>query len=266
MEQTFQDAYLGFSTVLIKADKTDPSIVYLEASNEGLDSDEEVIVVEALKSRADTFMKSGVLSYDHLHKIEKDPKYIIGEPLDVKFTDDNRTLVKGRLYKEMDLAKSIMQMMASKTTRLGASVGGSVMTKSKQYSAKAKKMVPVISRLGKWDEVAITYKPVNQETLGKCSYMKFAEFAKALTVSSGVDAGSFTGGRALIPESLQGKTTQKFIFKNIVSGVYTGDIASYKDLRKYLDSVGLKKDKEAMYIAQIVVSKLDQIKNAIQKI
>jgi hypothetical protein len=66
---------------------------------------------------------------------------------------------------------------------------------------------------------------VNDETLGKVQLMSFPEFAKALMAGAGVDAGSFTGGRALAGESLQGASQES-------SGEEKGLSLSDTDLRQ----------------------------------
>jgi hypothetical protein len=211
-------AYIGMGSVLIKGDAADPSIVYIEASNEVEDSEGDTILRKALEEEAGKFLKRGVISYDHLHKIEKSPEYIIGEPLDVKFTDDNRTLVKARLYTGKNQhAQAIKAMADEGSTRLGASVGGAILGRKKMFDSNMKKSRNYIVKV-LWDEVAITHKPVNEETLGGVSLLPYdafkkswmnndverVELMKALAAGGGTDAVAFTGGRALMSESLQG--------------------------------------------------------------
>ena len=186
--------------ILIKGQEEDGQwIVYIQASNELKDQDGEYLDVGALKKAKEYVLNNGVISWDHQHKVTKDPQYIIGEPLDVRFTDDSRTLVKGRLYKENDIAKNLWKNIKSGAKKLGASVGGGVLQKAKD------RISAVV-----WNETAITHKPVNSGTMGGITMIPFQEFAKALTAGSGVDASSFTGGRALAGESLQGNVSDKY--------------------------------------------------------
>lgn len=221
-------------SVLIKGAEEDGRwMVYLEASNELRDQDNEIIEMNALKKAADYYLSHGILSYDHKHKITNDPKFIIGEPLDVKFTADNRTLVKGFLYKENEIAKSLWKNILSKAKKLGASVGGGILQKAKDR----------ISRVI-WDETAITPKPVNDATLGKVQIVPFKEFAKALMAGSGVNAANFTGGRALVGESLQGSTVDTFppipredlrtLFSDLLKSVRREKIQNYNDLINFM--------------------------------
>jgi len=182
---------------LIKADPKDPNIIYLEASNTALDTQGDVVMQKALEDEAESFLKKGVLSWDHLHKIEKSPEFIVGEPLDIRF-DENKTWVKGKLYKAVKYAEAIRDLISSQCSRLGASVGGYIKAR-KQLSKSLSAIISII-----WDELAITYKPVNELTRGQVTMITPEAFAKALMAGAGVDAASFTGGRALIPESLQG--------------------------------------------------------------
>jgi len=242
--------YCGYDTVLIKADKDDPTIIFLEASNEMPDSDEEMVLQKALEDQAKDYLRKGVLSWDHQHKLQKDPKFIVGEPVDVAFSKAQKmsTMIKGRLYEKNDYAQSIIKMLQSGTTRLGASIGGAVVTKSEAYNENIKKAIPVIQKI-KWDEVAITHKPVNQETLGQVTYTKFREFGKsfmfteemnkALMAGGGVDASTFTGGRTLIPESIGRYVKDSNFWKGLLLAVKNRKIVNYDQLRSYANKQGL---------------------------
>lgn len=261
------NTYFGFQNAILKADKTDPSIIYLEASNEIPDSDDELVIMKALKDEAEEFLRKGIISYDHLHKIEKNPKYIIGEPLDVKFTENNVTLVKAKLYQSKEYAQEILKLIADESTRLGASIGGAIVSKSKGYSKRAGGVIPIIDKI-KWDEVAITYKPVNADTLGKCSFLPFKEFsksflvqtseeiAKAMEAGAGVNAGAFTGGKALIPESIGKQTVKKGFWVDVLKNIMSGRIVDYNSLRTYLCNMS---DNDVLKIASIVVKNKDRI-------
>jgi len=194
--------------------------IYLQASNEGLDLDQEVILCKALKESQDYFLSHGVLSWDHKHKILHDPKYIIGEPSEVQFSDKNETLVKGWLYQKNDIAINLWKNIQSKAQKLGASVGGGILTKAKSQ----------ISRVI-WDETAITHKPVNDGTMGKVQLIPFAEFAKALMAGAGVDAASYSGGRALTGEHLDETVVDATFGQTDVKKI------SYEEQRRYFDSL-----------------------------
>lgn len=270
MEKLF---YAGCSHVLVKADKRDKTIVYLEASSETPDSDEEIVLQKALEEEAESYLKKGVLSWDHQHKIKNDPTYIIGEPLDVKFSNTNEintTLVKGRLYQKNKYAMAIMNMLSSKSTRLGASIGGMVIAKSEAYNKSIDKTLPVIEKV-KWDEVAITYKPVNSDTRGKVTYTMFEEFGKsfffkenldkALQAGAGVNAASFTGGRVLVPESIGTVVKTKEFWVDLLTAMKNNVVVDFKSLRKYLDKVGIDSSIGINVVAGAVIDHINKIKN-----
>lgn len=234
-----------FPDALWKANEEDGKwIVYLQASNEMEDRDGEVMESAALKKARDYFLQYGVLSWDHQHKLTKHPEFIIGEPIDVKFTEDRKTLAKGFLYQENKVAQEVWGNIRSNARRLGASVGGGILKKSNG----GKNISEVI-----WDEIALTHKPVNAATLGNVSLVPFRDFMKALMAGAGVDASTFMGGRALIGESLQGaemvgtlypdRDEQMDIFSTVLKGVlanrfdYLSEVKEHIRSRGYDDSV-----------------------------
>lgn len=220
--------------VLIKADKDDPSIIYIEASNQTVDNQKDITIMKALEEEAENFLRKGVISWDHLHKIEKSPEYIIGEPLDVAFKKES-TWVKAKMYKSVTYGKSVLNLLESGSTRLGASIGG--------YIAKRKSLSKSISAITKviWDELAITYKPVNDTTLGNVSLIPIGAFAKALMAGSGVNTENFTGGRAMTPESLQGdKVNVEEVVSEFAWRLYAGDIRTDDDLKDFLELFGVR--------------------------
>ena len=94
---------------VIKARKGgDKRIVEVEASNEAVDSEGDVILQKALLDSADYFVKSGNLDIDHLSELGErigipDPtSYIVGKPLEVKDLGDGRTGVVGQIRQAGD--------------------------------------------------------------------------------------------------------------------------------------------------------------------
>jgi hypothetical protein len=244
--------YSQFNNVLIKGEEENGEwIVYLQASNELKDQDNETIEMDALKKSAEYYMKHGILSWDHKHKMTHDPRFIIGEPLDVRFTADKKTLVKGFLYKSNDIAQSVWKNIKSNAKKMGASVGGGILQKA---NSVIKKVV--------WDETAITHKPVNDGTFGTVQIVPFMAFAKALMAGSGVDAGSFTGGRALTPESLQGnmatRESLKVMFHDLMIAVKAGRINSYNDMLNFVYDRGYEGN-EAATIVNYIARKVPNV-------
>jgi len=240
-----------FETTLVKASREKGKwVVFLEASNEHMDQEDERVFQKALKEAADYYMGHGVLSWDHRHKEPPyDPKFIIGEPLDIAFTDRSpyRTLIKGRLYEENELAKGLMLNLASGSTRIGSSVGGYVLHKSKGRDGGVDQVY--------WDETALTWKPMNDTVLGNVGLVPFKEFIKSLMAGSGVNAADFSGGRAMIGEELMGVKRPalspgqlELLFDNVIGGVQEGEIEGYNDLVSFV----LDKGYEGSVAAQII--------------
>ncbi len=232
-----EEFYSPFEMVLVKAAEENGNwIVYLEASNESIDKDNEVVMQKALQEASEYYVKHGVLSWDHKHKQMHDPNYIIGEPLDVAFPSTGKTLVKGRLYKNNRRAQGVWENLRSESTRFGASVGGYVL----QKGAEGKKVQKVF-----WDETAITHKPINEPTQGNVSIVPMKEFRKALMAGAGINPAEFSSGRSLIGESMQGVVNKKdlpeppkkitaeelnSLFKSLFEEIKKGGNMSHNDL------------------------------------
>ena len=216
------DFLLPFSNAIIRkggeGEDKDEWVVYIEASNEFRDHEDEVVMQKAMENALDEFMKVGQISWDHMHKdpVRSRPRYIIGHPLDVKFSQDgnrNSTLVKAQLYHENKLAQDLKDNLDSGADRLGASIGGKKLSKS--FSGR-------IDRLY-WDEVAITYKPVNSSTMGNVTQTPMAEFVKsfapdfvkALTAGAGINPEEFTGGRAMTRERGQKRDIENGLSEHV---------------------------------------------------
>jgi len=272
-----EKAYIEFGdNILIKADKKDDSIIYIEASNEKEDSQNDTVLKKALECQVEYFLKRGVISYDHLHKSEKDPKYIIGEPLDVQFTDDRKTLVKAKLYPSNKIAQDIKSKINDKSKRVGSSVGGYITKRVKGYNKTLKKSFNFITGLI-WDEVALTLKPVNSDTMGNVSFVPYAEFQKsfvcegyndvllrkALEAGSGTNHATFTGGRALISESLMGSTVPtigKDVVKNYLKMVIDGRVRTYDEVIQLTKALG-HTEEVANQVAVYIIENIDRIKS-----
>lgn len=249
-EEEFYSPFTG--QVLIKAEEAGGKwIIYLEASNEGLDQESEVIMAKALEMSKDYYMKHGVLSWDHKHKILHDPGFIVGEPLEVAINADNHTLVKGWLYQKNPIAKNLWDNIQSGAQKLGASVGGGIIQKSKGEDGSG--VSSFIERVI-WDETAITHKPINDSTFGHVQMIPFAEFAKALMAGSGVNAGAYTGGRALTGESLQSHVTDgTFGQMDVVRHL------PYEESRKFFDNIQIMvKHEKIMSMNDVITYTLDQ--------
>lgn len=224
--------------VLEKGDEENGDwIVYLHASNENTDQEGEEVKMAALQEARKNFLDHGVISWDHKHKSGGGPGFIIGEPLAVKFDDRKNTYVKAKLYQHNKIAQDLWNNIKSGAKRLGSSIGGGVVERANNV---IKKVI--------WDELAITHKPVNDDTLEGVQMIPFAAFSKALSAGSGADATTFTGGRAITPESLAGAATKardldgKAFFHSVFRGIKNRSIATYNDLYNFVYEQGYDED------------------------
>ena len=247
--EDFEAFYTPFEgNIILKADEKDPDIIYIEASNEEIDQQDDIVFMKALEEEAESFLKKGLISWDHLHKIEKSPEFIIGEPLDVAFKNE-KTWVKGKLYKAVKLARAVRDLLASGSTRIGASVGGFI-KRRKPLTKSTSGIVKLI-----WNELALTYKPVNEALMGNVSLIPIGAFAKALMAGSGVNPEVMAGGRAMTPESLQGKVVKE-IMNEFVWRLKNGDIRTEDDIRDFLEY----QDAQHLYgpLAKILIKKFNK--------
>ena len=197
-----------------ETDKNGNPIVIIEASNENLDYEGEKVLRSALLNSKEYFLKNGVISFDHKHlpspdNYQYDPqwnaeKYILGKPLDAWEGKDRSgnpvVMVKAVLSKSNDIAKEIIKKLQDGLETVKASVGGRKVKKSVTVDTSTYSDVPTIMGVD-WDEVALTYKPVNQ-TLG-ATVLSPREFVKSLTAGNSVNPGQMTGGNCLQVQSLE---------------------------------------------------------------
>lgn len=282
-------SYVTMPNVLLRADVKDKNVVYLEASNPQQDTQKEIVLKSALEDQTESFLKKGVLSWDHQHKLKNSPEYIVGEPLDVKFADDDRTLVKGKIYHTNKYGEAILNMAKAGSTRLGASIGGYIVQRVTQFNPTLKKAVPTIARI-LWDEVAVTHRAVNEGTTASgggrgVSVMPFTEFKKswimdasereavikALVAGYGTEAATMTGGRALQKESLQGAKRRRRrrperlrrAFVDLLGNLQRGTVRDYSDLVRVMRSYGVEDVADAA--ASLIVSNRDQLQTTMLK-
>jgi len=233
-------------TKSLETDEHGNYVIWAEASNENLDFDEQVVLQRALLDSAGYFLKNGVISYDHRHlraspgEMDWNPeKYIIGEPVEVKL-DGSRTLVKAKLYRSNALAQEIARKIESGSTRMKTSVGGRKPKISASYDQSTNRSIgKVVSVL--WDELAITPKPVNQTlepiSMTAAQFVK-SEIGKALMAGAGTDSAAMSGGRALVPESLEGSRNSDHI-NAVVMALTFGDVVDADGARRLLTDRGV---------------------------
>ena len=221
------------------ATEGDDRIIYVEASTEARDQEGEVVLSKALRDSLDVFMKFGVLDLDHKSMPsvaikygipqEDCPKWILGQPVAVKF-DGDKTLVKARLRQgDTPLAAQANQVWDGLTKlnppdRYYASVGGSVLAREVRIDPKNGDRIPVITKT-RWNNLALSLQPVNQH-LDAASTLPIGTFAKAfggfvlskaLEAGTATDAAAMVGGQALGQQSLDDQIHSYFDFRERLS-------------------------------------------------
>lgn len=210
--------------------KASPSVehgerfVYLEASNEARDQQNEIVLAKALAESSDYYLRYGNLDLDHLTQLG--PKagiadytlYEIGRPVEVKVAG-GRTLVKGQIYSGTGpVADKANQFWASLTEisppqRWYPSVGGAVMEKALDLDPKTGAKRAVVKKV-RWTNIGFSKTPVNPtvptvstvafDQLAKCWGPGGLDIAKALEAGHETDSAQLEGGGALRKQSLHG--------------------------------------------------------------
>ena len=249
----------------------------VEASNENLDLQNQIVLQNALMESKEEFLKGGVISYNHLHKrkdekgnVIADDSMIIGEPVDVLFDEKTKkTIVKGKLYATNEKAKDIIKMLKAGSTRVRASVGGIFPKVIKNVKTGVEKITHVL-----WNDLALTTMPVNN-TVGYAVFAKSMtsaqfveslpiEIKKSLCAGYNTDSATTTGGQALIPEDTNTKTidaTEKSqtaeadvheAIAGLIEMLKRGRVNGAQDATDYLTAHGVPKEKTGEIIAEII--------------
>ena len=217
------------------AQEGEERFVYIEASNEGRDQQDEIVLAKALEESADHFLKFGNIDIDHksmppiakAYGIEKPEEWEIGVPVETR-VGGRSTFVKGRIYSGDTPLADRANMFWDSITKLNppkkwyASVGGKPLAKSVRIDPNTGDKVDVVSRV-RWTNLALTAQPVNQHVAG-VGLSPFGVFAKswcsdgfivskALEASYATDAAAKTGGAALGMQSLDGAPHSYFDFR-----------------------------------------------------
>lgn len=234
------------------AEEAGRRFIYFEASNEGVDQQNEVVLAKALEASADMYLRYGNLDLDHLSLIGRPnpakgypglptPElYEIGRPVAVR-VDGKRTFVKAELYQgDSDVAKNANMVWDSMTrvtpaARWYPSVGGAVLAKSIKIDPDTKEKYAVVEKV-RWTNVGLSRTPVNQH-VPQASTVPFGALAKSwmgsgfalktLTAGYGTDSAGMTGGRALAKQSLDTRVHNYFdLREHLAKAIKTGRIRS----------------------------------------
>ena len=247
-------------------DRTDENgnfIFEVEASNENLDLQGQVVLQSALLDSKKHFLEEGIVSFDHLHKrtgpdgkTVSDLSMIIGEPIDVR-TEGKKTIVVGKLYKSNEIARDIIRKLKDGSTRVRASVGGIFPKITRDAKTGIEKITSVL-----WNDLALTFTPVNA-TVSAANFarsMDSDEFVKALTAGAGTDRTRFSGGRPLIPEdteprmrevteTAEGRHADRI--RSLVAALRTGEVQGQAEAVKFLEALGMTGEQARAAVREI---------------
>lgn len=250
-------------------------IIYIEASNEALDRQGEVVMAKALADSADYFLQNGNLDIDHFTLIGprlgiKDSSlYEIGRPTEVK-SRDGSTFVKGVIYSGSGPAAEQANNFWSSMTDINPpqrwypSVGGAIPAGGKVVDFDPKThQRRVLVKATRWINVGFSKTPVNPAVptvstvpfgaLAKSWTADGIDFAKALTAGYGTDSAALAGGAALRRQSLHGAISSYVEFRDAMldalkSGA-AGDNPSSRGLVAYAsEALGLSPSEAADYV------------------
>jgi hypothetical protein len=212
--------------------------VYVEASNEAIDQQNERIKLEALLGSRELFLRQGNLDIDHLTVvgyrvgIPNPHEWEIGLPVDAQVSGGSMW-VKGRIYQNQDKAdffwKSLTELVPP--MRWHPSVAGEVLERKTIVDPHTKATRRIVTK-AKWINLAFSKQPQNLALAGvsvspigafaksaawalgeRCcdgdtcdgdGACEVAEFAKTVTAGYGTDSATLTGGGALRRQSIQG--------------------------------------------------------------
>ncbi len=259
------------------AEEAGERFVYMEASKEDRDQQNEIVLQKALGDSAEHFLKFGNLDIDHKsmpsvarrYGIDQPELWEVGVPVDVRFRD-GATFVKAKLFSGDTPLAGRANMVWDSMTKLNPakrwypSVGGAVMAKSIQLDKKTGDRVAVVSKV-RWTNLAISQHPVNQH-VGGLSTVPFGALAKSwtadgLVISKSLEAGygsdvaQLSGGSALRVQSLDGAPATYHEFRDAISRqVLEGRTGQSKDaLIKHCGEVfGLSSDAATEWVSRFL--------------
>jgi hypothetical protein len=269
-----QFVQFGFMMKATPAQEAGKRIIYVEASNESVDQQGEVVLSKALKESADFFKKFGVVDMDHMSmpsiakamNIQNPEEWRVGHPLDVTFKNGT-TIVKAELYQgDGPLVKNANIVWDGLTKvnpphRYYASVGGKVLAKESRFDPVSKQKVDVITKTY-WNNLALSLTPVNP-SLASASTAEFAKslggfvLTKTLTAGYGTDSAALSGGAALRTQSLAGAVSSYQDFRDKLAHAITekhaGSNPGAGELVEYsADTFGLSHDEASEWVERFL--------------
>lgn len=256
-------------------------ILFIEASNEDVDHQNEIVLQKALQDSAEYYLRHGNIDLSHYSLlgpksgIANFMEFEIGKPIAVQ-VDGKRTFVKAELYQgESPMAKNAEMVWDSITkqsppSRWYPSVGGSVLAKSVRIDPETTNKVAVIEKV-RWNNIALDRCPVNR-TVPEVSTAPVGVFAKSLggivmaktlTAGYGTDSASLTGGGAMRLQSLQGVPVTYLDFRDrfadLVRTMRVGK--ELRDLvRVAVNHLGMPEDTAKRFVTQFIYDLKQRVK------
>ncbi len=252
----------------------DARVLYLEASNEDRDHQNEIVLQKALTDSQDYFLRHGNVDISHYsliglkQGIPNHLDYEIGRPTAVR-VGGSKTFVKCELYRgDSPQARNASMVWDSITKqkppmRWYPSVGGAVLAKSIKVDPKTKSRFAVVEKV-RWNNLALDRTPVNA-TVPEASMAPIGTFAKAfggfvikgLTAGYGTDSASLQGGSALREQSLDGAAHSYFQMRDALSDAMSsgkaGKNPGARELVEYGSKVfGLSPDESAELVERFM--------------
>ena len=269
-----------------KTDEFGNYIFEVEASNENLDLQNQIVLQNALMESREEFLRNGVISYDHLHKRKaedgsaiSDPSMVIGEPMDVR-AEGKSTIVTGKLYSTNEKAREIIKMLKAGSTRVKASVGGIFPKIVKDARTGVEKVIHVL-----WNDLALTVSPVNG-TVGSAGLAKALEpgefvaalpeeMKKALSAGYETDSEGMEGGRTLAGEDVQGAAAdvspegsadmERKAIDELIRRLRSQKIRGIRQAEAFLVSFGMEEARAAEAVREILKQGEEMKKGSFQK-
>lgn len=250
--------------------------IYVEASNESIDQQGEIVLAKALENSMEYFKQFGNLDLEHYTQIgakiglKDHESYEIGVPVDVRI-QKGETFVKGEIYSgEGPMAHKANLFWSSLTEinppkRWYTSVGGAVLSKSIQIDEVTKAKVPVIEGV-RWSNLAFSATPVNAN-LRAASLVPFGPLAKSWgsygvdvykSLTAGYDSNSatLTGGSAIREQSLDHALYSYWDFRDdFANAIGTGEVSCASTdgmVREAVTRFGLSKTVAADYVKRFL--------------
>lgn len=278
------DEYLSFPDML----KATPSVegdnryIYLEASNEARDFQNERVMAKALAESADYFKRYGNLDIQHWSMIglsKGDPDYHlheIGRPEEVK-VDGARTFVKGVIFQgDTKVAESANQFWDSITKlrpaqRWYPSVAGKIQGAEIDINPETKQKRRTITKVI-WANVGFSRTPVNPKVpevstvpfgvLAKCWGGAGLDLTKALEAGYGTDSATLTGGGALRTQSLDHTPQSYWDFRErMARDIRSGHAGqSSADFLAHARTYGLDADESGEWVERLMGDIRDELK------